>query len=145
MIDIIVDKLPRLYKFNPLADIQVLVPMNKGTLGVKNVNLVIQDKLNPNQQNTITFMGINFREKDKVIQTVNNYDKEVFNGDIGYIKSINLDDNLVIIEYDGRLVDYDKSELDEIDLAYAISIHKSQGSEYPVVITPITTQQWLTN
>ena len=71
---------------------------------------------------------MNFRERDKIIQTVNNYDKEVFNGDIGFIKSINPDKNLVIIEYDGRFVEYDKSELDEIDLAYVISIHKSQRS-----------------
>lgn len=142
MLSIIADKLPELYKLNPLTDIQVLVPMNKGTLGVRNLNLLIQDRLNPNTQNTITSMGINFREHDKVIQTVNNYDKEVFNGDIGFIKSINLDDNLVIIEYDGRAVEYDKSELDEVDLAYAISIHKSQGSEYPVIITPVTTQHY---
>jgi exodeoxyribonuclease V alpha subunit len=142
MLSIIADKLPELYQLNPFTDIQVLVPMNKGTLGVRNLNLVIQDRLNPNRQNTITSMGINFRERDKVIQTVNNYDKEVFNGDIGFIKSIDLDDNLVIIEYDGRLVEYDKSELDEIDLAYAISIHKSQGSEYPVIITPVTTQHY---
>jgi exodeoxyribonuclease V alpha subunit len=142
ILSIMADKLPKLYNLNSLTDIQVLVPMNKGTLGVKNLNVVIQDKLNPSTQNTITSMGINFRERDKIIQTVNNYDKEVFNGDIGFIKSINLDDDIVLIEYDGRLVEYAKSELDEIDLAYAISIHKSQGSEYPVVIMPVTTQHY---
>ena len=142
MLSIIADKLPKLYGFNPLTDIQVLVPMNKGTLGVKNLNLLLQECLNPNKQISITSMGVNFRQGDKIIQTVNNYDKEVFNGDIGFIQSIDLDENLIIINYDNKMVEYDKSELDEIDLAYAISIHKSQGSEYPVVVTPITTQHY---
>lgn len=141
ILSIIADKLPSLYKFNPLTDIQVLVPMNKGTLGVRNLNMVLQEKLNINQ-NGMTSMGINFREGDKIIQTVNNYDKDVFNGDIGFIQSINQEDNFVIINYDGKLIEYDKSELDEIELAYAISIHKSQGSEYPVVVIPVTTQHY---
>lgn len=142
MLSIIADKLPQLYKVNSLTDIQVLVPMNKGSLGVKNLNLVLQERLNPNKLVTIASMGINFRQGDKVIQIVNNYDKDVFNGDIGYIHSINLADDLVIIKYDERLIEYDKSELDEIDLAYAISIHKSQGSEYPIVVIPIVTQHY---
>lgn len=152
MLDIMANKLPQLYNINPLIDIQVLVPMNKGTLGVKNLNLVIQERLNfttnynatanANKQNSITSMGITFREGDKIIQTINNYDKEVFNGDIGFVKSIDLDNDVIMIDYDGKLIEYNKSELDEIDLAYAISIHKSQGSEYPVVIIPVTTQHY---
>jgi exodeoxyribonuclease V alpha subunit len=142
MISIISDKLPLLYQVNPFTDIQVLVPMNKGSLGVKNLNLVLQECLNPNKQLTVSSMGISFRQGDKVIQIVNNYDKEVFNGDIGYIHTIKLEDNLVLIKYDERLIEYDKSELDEIDLAYAISIHKSQGSEYSIVVIPITTQHY---
>ena len=141
ILSIIADKLPFLYKFNPLTDIQVLVPMNKGTLGVRNLNMVLQERLNPNQ-NGITSMGINFREGDKIIQTINNYNKDIFNGDIGFIQSINYEDNLVIINYDGKLIEYEKSELDEIELAYAITIHKSQGSEYPVVLIPVTTQHY---
>ena len=142
LLSIIAEKLPELYKINPLIDVQVLAPMNKGTLGVRNLNLVLQERLNPNKLNTITSMGTNFRIGDKIIQTVNNYDKDVFNGDIGFIQSINLTDELVIIKYDDRLIEYDKSELDEIDLAYAITIHKSQGSEYPIVVTPISTQHY---
>jgi len=142
MLSIIADKLPALYQVSPLSDIQVLVPMNKGTLGVRNLNLVIQERLNPNKQVSVTSMGVNFRVGDKIIQTINNYDKDVFNGDIGYIQSINLDDDLIQINYDTRVIEYARSELDEIDLAYAISIHKSQGSEYPIVVTPITTQHY---
>lgn len=142
MLSIISNKLPELYRVDSMADIQVLVPMNKGTLGVRNLNQVLQDRLNPRKQITITSMGTNFRIGDKIIQTVNNYDKDVFNGDIGYIQSINLEDDLVIIKYDDRLIEYDKSELDEIDLSYAITIHKSQGSEYPIVVIPITTQHY---
>lgn len=142
MLSIIADKLPNLYSLNSLIDIQVLVPMNKGTLGVRNLNLLLQQRLNTNTHISVTSMGINFWQGDKVIQTVNNYDKEVYNGDIGFIESIDLEENLITINFDGRMVEYDKSELDEIDLAYAISIHKSQGSEYPVVIIPITTQHY---
>lgn len=155
MLDIMANKLPQLYNINPLIDIQVLVPMNKGTLGVKNLNLLIQERLNSvsnnssntvannaNKPNSVTSMGVAFREGDKIIQTINNYDKEVFNGDIGFIKSIDLDNDAIMIDYDGKLIEYNKSELDEIDLAYAISIHKSQGSEYPVVIIPVTTQHY---
>lgn len=142
MLSIIADKLPNLYRLNSLTDIQVLVPMNKGALGVRNLNLVLQQRLNANIHISVTSMGVNFRQGDKVIQTVNNYDKEVYNGDIGFIESIDLEENLITINFDGRMVEYDKSELDEVDLAYAISIHKSQGSEYPVVVIPITTQHY---
>ena len=142
IINIVSTKLPALYNVDPIKDIQLLVPMNKGTLGVKNLNLVLQDSLNKSNTNTIMSMGVVFREGDKIIQTVNNYDKEVFNGDIGYIQSIDLNDDVIMIQYDNRLVEYEKSELDEINLAYAITIHKSQGSEYPIVIIPISTQHY---
>lgn len=142
MLSIISDKLPQLYKFNSIHDIQVLVPMNRGILGVKNLNLILQERLNSNKEPVIASMGVNYRIGDKIIQTINNYDKEVFNGDIGFIQNINLEDGEVFIKFDDRLITYDRNELDEIDLAYAISIHKSQGSEYPVIITPITTQHY---
>lgn len=142
MLSIIGTKLPELYKVDPLTDIQVLVPMNKGTLGVKNLNIVLQSHLNGQQNSSVTSMGVTFKPGDKIIQTVNNYDKDVFNGDIGYIDKIDLENDLITIKFDERLIEYEKSELDEIDLAYAISIHKSQGSEYPIVVIPITTQHY---
>ena len=142
LLSIISIKLPQLYKMNPFTDIQVLVPMNKGTLGVKYLNSIIQKTLNSNIDRSIMSMGITYMENDKVIQTKNNYDKDVFNGDIGFIEKIDLEDELVTVNYDGKLVEYSKTDLDEIDLAYAISIHKSQGSEYPVVIIPVTTQHY---
>ncbi len=142
MLSIIADKLPKLYNVNSMNDIQVLVPMNRGILGVKNLNLVLQERLNSNKDIVITSMGINYRVGDKVIQTINNYDKEVFNGDIGFIKSINLEEDEIHIKFDERIIEYDRTELDEINLAYAISIHKSQGSEYPVVVIPITMQHY---
>lgn len=139
---IIADKLPKLYGFNPKQDVQLLIPMNRGSLGTKNMNLVLQQCLNPPTGKSIASMGIEYRTGDKIIQLVNNYDKDVFNGDIGFIERINLEDDLVLIKFDDRIVEYERSDLDEIDLAYAISIHKSQGSEYPVVITPIVTQHY---
>ena len=84
-----------------------------------------------------------FKLNDKVMQVINNYDKEVFNGDIGWVSRIDKEDQEIIIDFDGRLVTYDFSDLDEVVLAYAISVHKSQGSEYPVVILPVTTQHYL--
>lgn len=142
ILSIIAEKLPELYKIKPLTEVQLLAPMNKGILGVRNLNLLLQERLNQNKTDTVTSMGTNFRVGDKVIQIVNNYDKDVFNGDIGFIQSINLGNDIIVIKYDDRLIEYDKSELDEIELAYAISIHKSQGSEYPIVVIPITTQHY---
>jgi exodeoxyribonuclease V alpha subunit len=142
IISIIADKLPKLYGVDPLADIQVLAPMNRGTLGVRNLNLLLQNHLNHNKSSGISVQGINFYMGDKIIQTVNNYNKDVFNGDIGYISKIDPNENQIIIKFDDRLVEYEKSELDEIDLAYATTIHKSQGSEYPVIIIPIATQHF---
>lgn len=142
LLTIVAVKLPELYQIDPKRDLQVLVPMNKGSLGVKNLNLVLQERLNPLPQLSVTCMGINFRCGDKVIQNMNNYDKDVFNGDIGYIQSMDISNDVIQVCYDERLVTYSRSELDELDLAYAISIHKSQGSEYPIVITPITMQHY---
>jgi exodeoxyribonuclease V alpha subunit len=102
----------------------------------------LQKKLNPDQQG-ITHGSRTFKLHDKVMQIVNNYDKEVFNGDIGWVSRIDQEDRELTIDFDGRLVPYDFSDLDEVVLAYAISVHKSQGSEYPVVILPVTTQHYM--
>jgi exodeoxyribonuclease V alpha subunit len=136
------ERIPERFGFHPIRDIQVLTPMHKGSIGVTNLNIELQKKLNPDQFG-ITHGGRTFRLHDKVMQVINNYDKEVFNGDIGWVSRIDQEDREMIIDFDGRLITYDFSELDEVVVAYAISVHKSQGSEYPVVILPVTTQHYL--
>ena len=134
------------YGLDPIRDIQVLTPMNRNLLGTLSLNQSLQLALNP--PNELKFeierFGITFRVGDKVIQTHNNYDKEVFNGDIGHIVTIDADPVKVHVRYDAdRLVEYEPGELDELQLAYALSIHKSQGSEFPCVIIPVSTQHYV--
>jgi exodeoxyribonuclease V alpha subunit len=135
-------RIPRRFGFDPIDDIQVLTPMHKGVVGAGNLNSELQKTLNP-VQDGVTRGDLSFRVNDKVMQIKNNYNKEVFNGDIGRIVGIRPDDLEVIIAFDGRNVNYDFSELDEIVLAYAISVHKSQGSEYPAIVIPILTQHYI--
>lgn len=136
------ERIPERFGFHPVKDIQVLTPIHKGVIGVANLNIELQKKLNPDQSG-ITHGSRTFRLGDKVMQIVNNYDKDVFNGDIGWVSSIDQKDREITIEFDGRLITYDYSDLDEVVLAYAISVHKSQGSVYPVVIMPVTTQHYI--
>jgi exodeoxyribonuclease V alpha subunit len=142
ILDLCSEGIPRQFRFHPLREIQVLTPMHKGTIGVTNLNIELQKRLNPGQSGIIRGAW-NFRLGDKVMQIVNNYDKDVFNGDIGWISEIDPEEREVVIDFDGRLVPYDYSDLDEVVLAYAVSVHKSQGSEYPVVILPVVTQHYL--
>lgn len=128
---------------NPIKDVQVLTPMNRGGLGAKSLNIELQKLLNPNQAKNITRFGWTFAINDKVIQTVNDYEKEVFNGDLGFISDINHETSEMTIIFDDRPVIYGFAELDSVDLAYAVSIHKSQGSEYPIVIIPLAMQHYL--
>jgi exodeoxyribonuclease V alpha subunit len=125
-----------------MNDIQVLTPMHKGTVGVANLNAMLQSELNPDGDELVR-AGRVIRVGDKVMQTRNNYDKDVFNGDIGRIMVIDREVQEAVIDFDGRRVSYEFPELDEITLAYAISVHKSQGSEYPVVVMPILTQHFM--
>jgi exodeoxyribonuclease V alpha subunit len=136
------ERIPKHFGFHPIRDIQVLTPMHKGVIGAINLNIELQKRLNPDQQG-ITHGSRTFKLYDKVMQIVNNYDKEVFNGDIGWVSRIDQEDRELTIDFEGRLIPYDLSDLDEIVLAYAISVHKSQGSEYPVVILPVTTQHYM--
>ena len=142
ILEISKDRIPRRFGYDPVNEIQVLTPMHKGIVGAGNLNVELQKTLNP-AQGGVTRGGWEFRVNDKVMQVKNNYDKEVFNGDIGRIVGIDPENQEVIISFDEREVPYDYTELDEIVLAYAVSVHKAQGSEYPVVIIPILTQHYI--
>lgn len=134
-------EIPRKFGFDPLRDIQVLTPMQRGVLGARNLNQVLQQTLNPTGTSIQRF-GLTFRVGDKVMQVVNNYDKEVFNGDIGRIENLDIENRTAVLRFDGRAVPYQHDEFDEIALSYAVTIHKSQGSEYPCVVIPVHTQHY---
>jgi len=135
-------RLPRVFRFNPFDDIQVMTPTHKGLAGVANLNAELQTLLNPAGKE-VTRGGRCFRINDKVMQIINNYEKEVFNGDIGRVVGIEHEEQKLTVKYEDRAVDYDWSQLDELVLAYAISIHKSQGSEYPAVVIPLLSQHYI--
>ena len=135
-------RLPKYYKVNPVADIQVLTPMKKGTLGTDNLNKILQKKLNKSKV-SLKYGSCEYKLGDKVMQIKNNYDKDVFNGDIGKISFIDEMSEILEIDFDSKLVEYDISELDEITLAYACTIHKSQGAEYPIIIIPMTKSHYI--
>jgi exodeoxyribonuclease V alpha subunit len=138
-------RIPDKFRLDPIRDIQVLCPMNRGSLGVRELNSRLQQELNPPrpEEPEVEKFGSKFRIRDKVIQTENNYDKEVFNGDIGQIVKIDPVEREVTVRFDRREVVYEFGELDEVSLAYAITIHKSQGSEFPAVVIPLATQHYL--
>jgi len=140
--ELVSSRIPRRFSLDSLDDIQVLSPMHKGIVGTENLNSALQKILNRSGA-SLSRGERTFRLHDKVIQTRNNYDKDVFNGDIGRIEVIDHEDQTVTINFDGNHVEYDYSELDEISLAYAISVHKSQGSEYPAVVIPLLSQHYI--
>jgi len=135
-------RIPQRFGFNPLTEIQVLTPMHKGVVGAGNLNQQLQAALNPGDEGIVRGERA-YRMNDKVMQIRNNYDKDVFNGDIGHIVQIRPAEREVVVDFDGREISYDFSDLDEIILAYAVSVHKSQGSEYPAVIIPVLTQHYI--
>lgn len=145
IITMVKTRIPSKFGLDPFKDVQVLSPMNKSELGVANLNKVLQEALNPTRgpQQEITRFGVTFRTGDKIIQMKNNYQREVFNGDIGRVLGIEQTDQVLTAEFDGRVVEYEFSDLDELQLAYCTSIHKSQGSEYPAVVIPCHTQHFV--
>ena len=142
ILELVKDRIPHRFGFDSIDEIQVLTPMYKGIVGAGNLNLELQKVLNP-VPDSLTRGGRSFRIHDKVMQIKNNYEKEVFNGDLGRIVRIDPEAQEVIIDFEGSKVVYDYTDLDEIMPAYAISIHKSQGSEYPAVVIPILTQHYI--
>ncbi len=145
LIAMVRDRIPARFGLDPFRDVQVLSPMNKSELGVNSLNLRLQEVLNPATpgKKQLERFGRTFRVGDKVIQVRNNYQKEIFNGDIGRIAEIDPIDQEIRVSYDGREVVYDFDELDELALAFACSIHKAQGSEYPAVVIPLHTQHYV--
>jgi exodeoxyribonuclease V alpha subunit len=145
LVEVVKDRIPARFGLDPIRDVQVLSPMHRGTLGIRELNVRLQAELNPirSGEPVVEKFGWQFRLRDKVIQTENDYDKDVFNGDIGQVVRMDPDEREVIIRFDERDVTYDYGELDAIALAYAITIHKSQGSEFPAVVIPLALQQYL--
>ena len=141
IIGLVRDRLPKKYGY-PAKEIQVLTPMQRGTVGAGNLNIELQNALNPSGP-SLARGGYTFRQGDKVMQIRNNYDKNVFNGDIGYITAVDTNVRTLSVTFDNRVVEYDITELDEIVLAYAVIIHKSQGSEFPVVVMPVTMKHYV--
>lgn len=142
VIELCRERIPQKFELDPLRDIQVITAMHKGLLGTRNLNLELQKTLNP-AKSGLARGDRTFKPGDKVMQTSNNYDRDVFNGDIGVIKKINSEAQEIVVDFDGRLIPYDYRDLEELLHAYAISVHKSQGSEYPAVVMPIHTQHYV--
>jgi len=144
LVDIVHTRLPRRFGLDPVEDVQVIVPMYRGPAGVSSLNEQLQAALNPpGRQAQRVIAGRMIRVGDKVLQTRNNYEKEVFNGDVGRVHSINVSEQMLTVIFDDRFVEYDFSEVPELIHAFAISVHRSQGSEYPVVVMPLITQHYL--
>jgi exodeoxyribonuclease V alpha subunit len=143
LMQVVTQRIPAHFGLHPINDVQVLTPMNRGGLGARSLNIDLQARLNPDGNPRINRFGWIYAPNDKIIQTVNNYDKEVFNGDIGRVVRIDEEVGLISINFDGRVVEYEAGELDEISLAYATSVHKSQGSEYPAVVIPLAMQHYM--
>lgn len=141
IIGLVRDRLPKKYGY-PSKEVQVLTPMQRGTVGAGNLNIELQNALNSTGP-SLARGGYTFRQGDKVMQIRNNYDKNVFNGDIGYIIAVDTTERTLSVTFDNRVVEYDITELDEIVLAYAVTIHKSQGSEFPVVVMPVTMKHYV--
>lgn len=145
LLNLVKKRIPAKFGLDAIDDVQVLSPMHRGLLGVRELNVRLQEALNPARPDKpfVEKFGSRFQVGDRVIQTRNNYDKEAFNGDIGRVARVDAEEREAVVNLDGREVRYDFGELDELSLAYAITIHKSQGSEFPAVVIPVTTQHYM--
>jgi exodeoxyribonuclease V alpha subunit len=142
LLTMVSNRIPRRFGLDPVRDIQVLCPMNRGSLGARSLNIALQAALNTPGPVQVQRFGWTFGPGDKVMQITNDYERDVFNGDLGIISAIDLEESVLTVSFDGRDVEYSFGELDELVLAYATTIHKAQGSEYPVVVIPMTTQHY---
>jgi len=143
IVELVKERIPKRFGLDPIRDIQVLCPMNRGGIGARSLNVSLQNVLNPASDRKVERFGWIFAPKDKVMQIENDYDKEIYNGDIGYIEDVNAEAAELIVNFDGRLVVYGFGELDTLVPAYATTIHKSQGSEYPAVVIPLLMQHYM--
>jgi len=142
LVELVKIRIPRRFGLDPIRDIQVLCPMNRGGVGARSLNIELQKALNPESERKVERFGWTFAPGDKVMQIENDYDKAVYNGDIGYIDTIEPEDGELTANFDGRTLTYEFGELDALVPAYAATIHKSQGSEYPAVVIPVLTQHY---
>jgi exodeoxyribonuclease V alpha subunit len=143
IIAVVRDRIPKAFGLNAIRDIQVLCPMNRGGLGARSLNIELQKALNAPGEARVERFGWTFCPGDKVMQVENDYDREVYNGDLGIVQHIDQEEGELTVAFDGRDVNYGFGELDELVLAYATTIHKSQGSEYPAVVIPLVTQHYM--
>ena len=142
LLAVVQDRIPARFGLDPVRDVQVLCPMNRGGLGARSLNLELQKLLNPPGEVRVERFGWTFGPGDKVMQVENDHEREVYNGDLGFVRRIDQDEGELVVDFEGREVAYDFGELDALVLAYATTVHKSQGSEYPAVVIPLTTQHY---
>jgi exodeoxyribonuclease V alpha subunit len=142
LLQIVAERIPARFGLDPVRDVQVLCPMNRGALGARALNLGLQKLLNPGAGPSVERFGSTFSAGDKVMQVENDYDKDVYNGDLGFVTSVDVEAGELVVDFDGREVAYGVGELDRLVLAYATTIHKAQGSEYPAVVIPVSTQHY---
>ena len=142
LLAVVAERIPARFGLDPVRDVQVLCPMNRGGLGARALNVALQQALNPPGELRVERFGWTFGPGDKVMQVANDYERDVFNGDLGVITGLDMEEGALTVSFEGRVVEYGFGELDELVLAYATTIHKSQGSEYPAVVIPLTTQHY---
>ncbi|GAB6125758.1 SF1B family DNA helicase RecD2 [Humidesulfovibrio idahonensis] len=143
ILDMVCERIPERYGLNPMRDVQVLTPMHKGEVGTSALNQLLQERLNPKRGLELKRGYATFRPGDRVLQLRNNYDKDVFNGDLGWVHEVDPEEGTLSVDFDGNLVAFDATELEDLTLAYAVSVHKSQGCEYPAIVVPVVTQHYV--